>query len=269
MFLGDIDFNLGFVRARPHQCSLTAGVHPYHARELEDGGEEYVQGLKSRVEELLAEKPSPISAFGELGLDYDHLERASREVQIRAFIAQLELISETGWDLPLFLHCRAAFDDFVRTLTPYLPRLPRGGVVHSFVGSTTQMQTLLRLGLDISVNGFSFQTPESLEMVAAVPLERLHLETDAPWGEIKEGSDLAKRYLTHAPALPQRRKRDKFSPGVGVKERNEPNALARVATIVAGIKSLTVEEVAAHAWQNSTKTFRLSDTTVEEHRHPV
>ncbi|KAI1211189.1 Mg-dependent DNase [Annulohypoxylon truncatum] len=257
MSLSDIPINLAIAQSRPTQCFITIGIHPYHAAEPDIEGPKYLAGLVESIKTTLALTPCPLAAFGELGLDYDRLSHASKEIQIRTFKAQLELFVENEWNLPLFLHCRAAFDDFVEIITPYLGRLPRRGLVHSFVGSKAQMEKLAELGFDISVNGFSFQTQESLEMVAAIPLERLQIETDAPWGEIKSGSEVAKRYLANASPLPLSKKRDKWDAECMVKERNESCAIERVAYVVAGLKGVTVDEVAAAAWRNSVNMFGL------------
>lgn len=254
MSLDDIDFNTEIARTRPEQCSITIGIHPYHAAIAEDELQAHMNRLAAAVDHALAQKPCLISAFGELGLDYDRLNHASKEDQIRTFKAQLDLIKQHQWPLPLFLHCRAAVADFISIITPYLPHR---GVVHSFVGTTAEMQQLLDLGLDISVNGFSFATRESVDMVAAIPLDRLHLETDAPWGEVKATGGLAQRYLVNAPPLPASKKRDKHDPAFMVKERNESCAISTVAYIVAGAKGVSVEEVADAARENSSRMFDL------------
>ncbi|THY81695.1 Mg-dependent DNase [Aureobasidium pullulans] len=140
-------------------------------------------------------------------------------------------------------------------MEPYLSKLPKGGLVHSFVGSKSQMEKLVSMGFHVSVNGFSFKDRESLEMVAAIPLDKLQLETDAPWGIIQPSSEAAKRYLVNAPTLPASKKKDKFQMGSMVKERNESCAMSHVAFIVAGLKGVSVEEVAQAAWNNSTGMF--------------
>lgn len=259
MSLDDVDFNSDIARDRPEQCSTTIGIHPYHANIPESEVQAHMDRLAGAVDHALTQKPCLISAFGELGLDYDRLAHASREAQRRTFIAQLDLIKQRQWSLPLFLHCRAAVPDFIETITSYLPLLAKGGVVHSFVGSVAEMRQLLDLGLDISVNGFSLATRESVDMVAALPLERLHLETDAPWGEIRASGGLARRYLVNAPALPASKKRDRYEAGCMVKERNESCAISQVAYIVAGVKGLTVEEVVDAAWENSVRMFGFGD----------
>ncbi|KAK4502274.1 hypothetical protein PRZ48_005699 [Zasmidium cellare] len=257
MSLSDVDFILDIVRSRPQQCSMTIGVHPYNAAEP-DKDPKYLANLSDRINQVLQETPRFLSAFGELGLDYDRLVHASTEVQIRTFKAQLELFVKEQWDLPLFLHCRAACQDFIEVLKPYVSLLPRGGLVHSFVGSKDEMLSLVDMGHHISVNGFSFQDPESLEMVRAIPLDSLQLETDAPWGYIPPNSELAKKYPAPV-ALPASKKRDKFERGLMVKERNESCAIGQVGSIVAGLKGLSIDEVVQAAWVNSNSMFRLAE----------
>ncbi|KAI1452234.1 Mg-dependent DNase [Annulohypoxylon moriforme] len=239
MSLSDVPINLAIAQSHPAQCFITIGIHPYHAAELDTEGPTYIARLTESIRTSLALTPCPLVAFGELGLDYDRLNHASKEIQIRTFKAQLELFVENGWDLPLFLHCRAAFDDFAEIMAPYTGRLPRRGLVHSFVGSRAQMEKLVELGFDISINGFSFQSQESLVMVAAIPLEHLQIETDAPWG------------------LPPSKKRDKWDATCMVKERNESCTIEKVAYIIAGLRGISVDEVAEAAWRNSVNMFGL------------
>lgn len=257
MYLSDVPINLDIARKRREQCKVTVGVHPYHATEADDGGDQYYRDLAQAINSTLKKEPDLLGAFGELGLDYDHLAAASKEAQMRVFTKQLDMIVSEGWKLPLFLHCRAAFDDFVSVLTPYLDRLPlRSGLVHSFVGTAAQMQTLVDLGLEVSVNGFSFRDHESLEMVRAIPLKKLQIETDAPWGDIQATSEVAKAYLKNATKLPfASKKKDKFVMGEMIKERNESCKMESVALIVAGLRGTSVEEVADAAYENSTNMF--------------
>jgi len=261
MSVQDVELNSSLVAAHPSQCTLTIGIHPYHAAIPEGDIESTMDELAKQVSQALAQTPCPISAFGELGLDYDRVNHASKEDQVRVFKAQLDLFVAHGWQLPLFLHCRAAFEDFANIIKPYLAKLPKGGLVHSFVGSTAEMKSLVDLGLDISVNGFSFQDRESLEMVTSIPLERLQIETDAPWGEIKASSDLAKRYCKNAPPALPSKKKDKWDANFTVKERNESCNMHTVAFVVAGLRGCTVDEIANAAWQNSARMFGFTDVT--------
>lgn len=118
-------------------------------------------------------------AFGEIGLDYDRLFLSPKEPQLKYFGAQLDLAIDI--QMPLFLHSRAASEDFERLVGDRLDKLPRGGLVHSFTGTMEEMNRLVALGLDIGVNGCSMKTEENLEVVKAIPLERLQIETDGPW----------------------------------------------------------------------------------------
>lgn len=265
MSLADVPTNLALAHSRPTQCFLTIGVHPYHANEPATDPT-YLARLATAIDAALALSPptTPLAAFGELGLDYDRLALAPKAVQLATFGAQLDLFVARAWDLPLFLHCRggaAAVDDLIDVLTPYLPRLPRRGLVHSFVGTAAQMERLVgALGFDVSVNGFSFADREGLEMVRAVPLERLQIETDAPWGEVKAGAEVVRRYCGNAPEMVAgSRKKDKWVEGCMVKERNESCAISRVAFVVAGLKGVGVEEVAEAAWANSVGMFGLGE----------
>lgn len=128
-------------------------------------------------------------AYGEFGLDYDRLHYCSRRIQLHSFAAQLDLVLSLRPQPPLFLHSRAAHGDFVGLLRAKfgdrLERLERGGVVHSFTGTADEMRELADLGLHIGTNGCSFKTRENCDVVAAIPLDRLMLETDGPWCEIR------------------------------------------------------------------------------------
>ncbi|KAF6831831.1 deoxyribonuclease tatd [Colletotrichum musicola] len=263
MSLPDASTNLAVAASQPPgSCFVTIGIHPYHAAEPDsdpEGEDAHFARLAGLVRDALGNEESLLAAYGELGLDYDRLVHASKEAQVRTFKRQLDLFVEGKFDLPLFLHCRAAFDDFVEIIRPYLPSLPRGGLVHSFVGTAAQMQELVGMGLHVSVNGFSFQDRESLEMVREIPLEKLQIETDAPWGEIPANSEVAKRYLANAAPLPPSKKRDKFEMEMMVKGRNESCSMERVAFVVAGVKGITAEEVADAAWRNSVEMFGLGE----------
>jgi TatD DNase family protein len=255
MSLHDVEYNLSVARKYPEQCGITIGVHPYHAEEP-DGDPVYMSRLSEAVSQAIQETPRLIRAFGELGLDYDRLDRASKEVQIQTFRAQLDMFVSAGWDLPLFLHCRAAFDDFVYVIEPYLGRLPRSGLVHSFVGTAAQMHRLVALGFDVSVNGFSFKDLESLQMVSEIPLAQLQIETDAPWGEVKDNDEVWRRYgVNYRNKEAKRKKKDKWEQGWMIKERNESCCIEKVAFVVAGSMDVDVDLVADTAYNNSMRMF--------------
>lgn len=248
--------NLQAVREFPTMCKMTLGVHPYHAAEIYEQPEsQYLNELRELGETLLAENPSPLAAFGEIGLDYEYLDRADKETQQRAFREQLELAVQ--FQLPLFLHVRESAEDFISIIKPFLPRLPRGGLVHSFAGTKGEMLQLVELGLEISVNGVSFRTDEQLEMVRSIPLDKLQLETDAPWCEVLSNDPKIAGYLETARPLPASRKHNKFILGQMVKTRNESCFMEHVGLVVAGLKGVAMEEVVEAAWNNSSRMFWL------------
>lgn len=162
------------------QCYATVGVHPCHAESFDShpgGPTILLQELEALA--IDAKARGLATAFGEIGLDYDRLHFAGKDPQLKYFEAQLEIAVRV--QLPLFLHSRAAGGDFERLLSARLPRLPKKGLVHSFTGTMEEMESLVTLGLDIGVNGCSMKTVENLDVVKAIPLEHLQIETDGPW----------------------------------------------------------------------------------------
>ena len=167
-------------------CYATIGVHPCSADSFTQSANPST--TLSALEELALESKASgyATAFGEIGLDYDRLFLCPKETQLKFFEAQLEVAL---WvQLPLFLHSRAAHEDFVgllkKVLGERLEKLRQGkgtGLVHSFTGTVEEMRELVDLGLHVGVNGCSMKTEENLEVVRAIPLERLQIETDGPW----------------------------------------------------------------------------------------
>ncbi|KAL4938993.1 hypothetical protein BDV06DRAFT_199735 [Aspergillus oleicola] len=241
----------------PGFCYATVGVHPCQAKHFDSfpgGPTKLLHEIKSLA--LEAKKAGHAVAFGEFGLDYDRLFLSAKEPQLKYFEAQLEIAVEL--QLPLFLHSRAASEDFERLLAPRLEKLPKRGLVHSFTGTSEEMQRLVALGLDIGVNGCSLKTEENLEVVKAIPLDRIQIETDGPWCEIRP-SHASSKFLSGAPPLPRAVKKEKWQKGCMVKGRNEPVAIAQVAHVIAAVKGTTVEEVCEAAWANSIKMFGLGE----------
>lgn len=224
-------------------------------------------------------------AFGEFGLDYDRLHYCSKKIQLHSFTAQLKLAASLSPQLPLFLHSRAAHHDFVSLLkTTFgnrLERLESGGVVHSFTGTMEEMKELTDLGLYIGVNGCSLKTAENCAVVGAIPLNRLMLETDGPWCEIRPSHEGSKYYFqdkqgdgvgTAGEQLGTKKKnqsvahqgrfkvvkKEKWVEGAMIKGRNEPCTIEKVAGVVAGIKGIPIEDVCNAAWGNTTRVYGLS-----------
>ena len=225
----------------PGLCYATVGVHPCASTTFE----KHEGGPKKLLEELRAlaqesRDKGTATAFGEIGLDYDRLHFADKETQLRYFEKQLDLACELN--MPLFLHSRAAAEDFENMLRARLDRLPRKGVVHSFTGTLEEMQGIVALGFDVGINGCSMKTEENIAVVKEVPLERLQIETDGPWCEMRPSQASAK-FLKDGPELPKAVKKEKWTQDAMVKGRNEPCTITRVAWAVAAIKGVPVEEV--------------------------
>jgi TatD DNase family protein len=245
-------------------CYATVGVHPCQAKLFESfpgGPSKLLEKLKELA--LKSKEEGHTVAFGEIGLDYDRLFLSPKDQQLKYFEAQLDLAIEV--QLPLFLHSRAASEDFERLLASRLEKLPKKGLVHSFTGTVEEMQRLVDLGLDIGVNGCSMKTEENLEVVKAIPLNRLQIETDGPWvcgrqpifhGMLRRllsltdifqceirASHASAKYLDDAPALPKAVKKEKWQKGCMIKGRNEPVSIVHVAHVIAKVKGISVEEV--------------------------
>lgn len=164
-------------------------------------------------------------AVGECGLDF-YIEGLDPERQRALFDAQLHLAKEL--DLPLILHARRAVDEVILKL-----RRIGGlrGVVHSFSGSEEQARQLFVLGFHLGIGGpITYERAQRLRrLVAAMPIEHLLLESDAP----------------DQPNASAR----------GV--RNEPCSIVEVAQTIAALRNVTLEEIAAATTANARRLFRL------------
>jgi len=150
-------------------CSV--GVHPHEA---EGEGQED----PARLIEL-ANDPKVVG-IGETGLDfyYEHSPRAAQEQSFRAHIAAAR---ETG--LPLIVHARDADDDTVRVLKQEYAEGPFSGVIHCFTAGPALAEAALEIGFYISIAGIlTFKKADELRAtIGQVPLDRLLVETDAPY----------------------------------------------------------------------------------------
>lgn len=185
----------------------TVGVHPCTVLEFESAGsvEQHLQDLENLVSEGI--EADVVRAFGEIGLDYDRLHYTPMEKQLVYFEKQLRLAAK--FDLPLFLHMRSACDDFIRTLKPFLDNnllKNKNLLVHSFTGDKMQLEQLLQLEnsnphgykVFISINGAGLRDTSTLEVLPLIPLDRLMIETDSPWCEIKK-THPSWKYLSTSP----------------------------------------------------------------------
>ena len=165
--------------AAPTQVFWSYGVHPDGATEPQPDHLEQIQDLPVAARERLV-------AIGEVGLDY-HEPHCDRAAQIRLFESMLDLAQRLN--LPLIFHVREAFADFFAVLGNFSSH-PVRGVVHSFSDSPENLARALDAGFYIGVNGLATFTDLPLP-----PLERLLLETDAPFlapaghrGEVNESA---------------------------------------------------------------------------------
>lgn len=152
--------------ASHEQVWSIAGVHPHEAK---DG--------VGDIGKLFEEKPDKLVAIGEIGLDYFY-SHSPREVQIAALEQQLQWA--TDYDLPVSFHVREAFEDFWPVFDNFSGVR---GVLHSFTDSLENLEQGLSRSLYIAVNGISTFTKDERQkaMFMAIPLDRLLLETDAPF----------------------------------------------------------------------------------------
>ncbi|XP_034835101.1 deoxyribonuclease TATDN1 [Maniola hyperantus] len=228
------------------QLFSTVGCHPTRCREFVDNPDAYLKGLK----ELIEENRDKVVAIGECGLDYERLHFCEKDIQLKFFEFQLQLSSE--YNLPLFLHCRAAADDLVEILSRNKEHIA-GGVVHSFDGTQEALDKILGLRLYIGINGCSLRTKENLKVASKIPQDRLMIETDCPWCEVKPTHPGYSHVVTKLPSV----KKEKYSveSESQVKGRNEPVNIVQVLEILAAIRKENIDELAEAIYNNTNKLF--------------
>lgn len=196
----------------------TIGVHPCRASEANQTGIEIEKYFKM-IKELLEKYKDKIIAIGECGLDYDRFHYSSKEDQLKFFEPHFDIAKESG--LPMYLHSRNTGNDFYRIVKENRHKFSNG-VVHSFTESDDVLNQYLNLDLYIGVNGCSLKTEENLKVVEKIPLDRMMLETDAPYCDIRPTHAGYKYVKTH---YKDRVKKEKMKKGLVCKDRNEPVAI--------------------------------------------
>lgn len=210
-------------RAHPGLLYATAGVHPHHAIDYSD-----VTDARLRALAQLAE----VRAVGETGLDY-HRNYSPRDVQLQVFERQLQIAVEAG--KPLFLHQRDAHHDFLALLKRYRDRIP-AVVVHCFTDTREAMLDYLALDCHIGITGWICDERRGThlrEFVREIPVNRLMIETDAP-------------YLLPRTVRPQ--------PG---HRRNEPMYLKHICEEIARDRGEPAEVTAEHTTATAKAFFGL------------
>ena len=211
----------------PEQVWASVGFHPHDA-----GGDDLDF---NKLKELAIDKK--VVAMGECGLDYyratgDKRQETSKK-QKEIFEKQIELAKEL--DKPLIFHCRPTtgtqdvYEDAFDILATCRMSLARNGVAHFFAGSKEIAKKFLDLGFYISFAGPITFAEEYKELVEFVPLDRILIETDAPF----------------AAPVPHRG------------QRNEPIYVEFVARKIAEWKNLKFEEVARQTAKNASSLFRI------------
>ncbi len=203
----------------------SAGVYPHNTAEIDDA-------VLARLDELLAE-PETI-ACGEIGLDYYH-EGAPHQTQRRELIRMLEVAAAR--QRPILIHCRPkdgrtdAWDDLFSILDAHWWQTGLGGIMHCFGGGWEQARRSLDLGFLVSFAGnLTYPKAQPLRDVAAqVPLDRVLVETDAPW----------------------------LAPAAHRGKRNEPAYVSLTAQTLAGLLAVEVEELAAATTKNFSGLFHI------------
>ncbi len=193
---------------------FTAGIHPEC---VEDTPQDYLE----KIQEYL--RHPKCVALGEIGLDY-HWDMP-RDLQKKIFVEQLELAQKL--DVPVVIHDREAHGDVMDILRKYKPK----GLLHCFSGSVELMREVIKLGMSISLGGtVTFKNARhSVECASEVPMDRLLLETDAP-------------YLS---PVPHRGK------------RNDSRNIIYVADKIAEIRGLTTQEVLEITTQNAKNLYGI------------
>ncbi len=196
------------------------GVHPYDAPQIDDDS-------LAELKELSADPR--VVAIGEIGLDY-YRDRAPRSEQIRAFEAQLSLAKSLN--LPVIIHQREAAADTMAILRQWAGTGEHPGLVlHAFSGDETMVVEATSLGFFMGIGGpITFKNAKNIpDIVAKIPLERLLVETDAPF----------------------------LSPHPFRGKRNEPARVALVAQKLAQLFNLDIDELAEQVSRNTETLFHL------------
>ena len=213
----------------------TVGLHPIHTStshhdEQELGGGEAARAFTSRGEDFdydsykTLASDEKVVAIGECGLDYYRLQEDTKIKQVEVFEKQISLSKEIN--KPLMIHCREAFDDLISILkTSNLNSIP--GVVHFFSGTQENARELMDLGLSFSFGGVTTFAREYEKLIKYIPLERILLETDAPY----------------VAPVPYRGK------------RNEPVYVIKVAAKISRVKNIDIDEVSSTTVANAKRIF--------------
>ena len=209
----------------PGYLYSTAGVHPHDADNVSNN---YIQVLSNIA------KQSSVKAIGECGLDFNR-NFSTPENQIRVFSEQVELAYTLN--LPLFLHQRDAFDSWFEILTPFIDKVP-AMVAHCFTGTEEELFKCLEVGMYIGITGWLCDNRRGQtlrDIVKHIPLNRLMIETDAP-------------YLTPRTIKPKPKS-----------SRNEPSYLSYVVDALVDATEYKKEDIIQQTSLNAKTVFSFGE----------
>jgi TatD DNase family protein len=207
----------------PNTLYSTAGVHPHDADAVSDN---YLIELTE-----LAKEPS-VKAIGECGLDFNR-NFSEPAKQIEVFKGQVDLAKQLS--MPLLLHQRAAFQPWFDELHPFVDQVP-AMVAHCFTGNKNELIKCIDVGMYIGITGWicdERRGKDLQDIVNLIPLNRLLVETDAP-------------YLTPRTIKPKPKS-----------SRNEPSYLPFIIEKIANITALDPMELACQTRLNARQVFNL------------
>ncbi|KAJ1514720.1 TatD DNase, partial [Coelomomyces lativittatus] len=250
----------------------TVGCHPTQCQDFhKENPKKYYEGLLELAK--MGIENSKVVAIGETGLDYDRLHFCPADIQMKYFIEQFQLAKDTG--LPMFLHSRNTNGDMAKVLHQYRSMFGNA-VVHSFTEDSESLLRYLDLGLYIGVNGCSLKQKEQLDVIKKIPLDRLILETDAPWCEIRP-THASWTYTTFPTSLDDLQPTvlhpsytfpnyfwnkentvahpERFQLHKMVRGRHEPAMMCKVLLAVSQIRGEPVSTVAQSVYRNTMKLF--------------
>lgn len=193
------------------------GVHPHSAKDVTGETLEAIRALTRREK---------VVAIGEIGLDY-HYDYSPRDIQRQVFIDQIKLAKEL--DMPIVVHSREADEDTLAILKEEGQDLR--GIIHCFSSDRRMLEEYLALGFYIAIGGpVTFKKTDELKEVAKiVPLEKLIVETDAP-------------YLAPHPYRGK---------------RNEPIFVRETAAVIANLKGILLDDLALETNKNTKEIFGI------------
>lgn len=199
----------------------TIGIHPHEAKTFDESSIKKLENLA---------KNKKVVAIGEIGLDYFY-NFSPKETQKNVLIQQIVLASKLK--LPCVFHIREATQDFLDIVKDLTQKYNFSGYVHSFSGSIETVKIYLSYGFYIGINGIiTFKNANKmLDVVKFLPLNRILIETDAP-------------YLTPVPY------RGKL---------NRPEYVELVANKIAELKGLSLQDVISATTQNAKTFFNLPE----------